>query len=114
MTRLNVLRLSTMPAMKREVIHQDIDELRKLDSTELRKLGRIPYPLIRKPGDRKFSSITWDDALDMIADKMRELDPKQYAFYLTARGITNEVYYKAGKVICFLGSKNIYIDSRFS
>src|SRR5690625_3396245 len=112
MTRLNVLRLSTMPAMKREVIHQDIDELRKLDSTELRKLGRIPYPLIRKPGDRKFSRITWDDALDMIADKMRELDPKQYAFYLTARGITNEVYYTAGKVARFLGTNNIDNASR--
>src|SRR5690625_690906 len=112
MTRLNVLRLSTMPAMKREVIHQDIDELRKLDSTELRKLGRIPYPLIRKPGDRKFSRITWDDALDMIADKMRELDPQKYAFYLTARGITNEVYYTAAKVARFLGTNNIDNASR--
>src|SRR5699024_3874728 len=49
-TRLNVLRLNTMSAMKDDVIFQDIEELRKLSSTELRKLGRIPYPLIRRPG----------------------------------------------------------------
>src|SRR5690625_5792596 len=107
MTRLNVLRLSTMPAMKREVIHQDIDELRKMDSTELRKLGRIPYPLIKKPGDRKFSRISWDDALNTIADKIKNIDPKQLAFYLNSSGITNETYYVAGKVARFLVTNSI-------
>src|SRR5699024_6174069 len=111
-TRLNVLRLNTMPAIEEDILHADIDELREMDSTELRKLGRIPYPLIRRPGDRKFSRLSWDDALDMIADKMRELDPKQYAFYLTARGITNEVYYVAAKAARLLGTNNIDNASR--
>lgn len=111
-TRLNVLRLNTMPALKEEVVHADIDELRKYSSTELRKLGRIPYPLIRRKGERKFSRITWDEAMDLIANKMKELDPKQYAFYLTSRGITNESYYVAGKVARFLGTNNIDNASR--
>jgi molybdopterin-dependent oxidoreductase alpha subunit len=111
-TRLNVLRLNTAPAIKPEILHADIDELRKYDSTELRKLGRIPYPMIRRKGERKFSRITWDDAMDMIAQKMRKLDPKQYAFYLTSRGITNESYYVAGKVARFLGANNIDNASR--
>src|SRR5699024_9179005 len=106
-TRLNVLRLNTMPAIKEADLHADIDELRKLTSTELRKLGRIPYPLIREPGDRKFHRISWDDALDRIAGKMKMLDPKQFAFYTTSRGITNEVYYTLGKVSRFLGTNNI-------
>ncbi|MFZ3587728.1 FdhF/YdeP family oxidoreductase [Bacillus sp. DJP31] len=111
-TRMNVLRLNTMPALKEEIVHADIDELRKYSSTELRKLGRIPYPLIRRKGERKFSRITWDDAMDMIANKMKELDPKQYGFYLTSRGITNESYYVAGKVARFLGANNIDNASR--
>lgn len=111
-TRLNVLRLNTMKAMKEEVLHADIEDLRKMDSTQLRKLGRIPYPLIRKPGDRKFSRITWDDALNTIANKIKAIDPKQYAFYLTSRGITNESYYVAGKVARFLGTNNIDNASR--
>ncbi len=111
-TRLNVLRLNTMPAMKPEVVHADIDDLRKKSSTELRKLGRIPYPLIRKPGDKKFSRLSWDDALDLIADKMKTIDPKQYGFYLTSRGITNESYYTAAKVARFLGTNNIDNASR--
>ncbi|UCZ53182.1 FdhF/YdeP family oxidoreductase [Bacillus shivajii] len=111
-TRFNVLRLNTMPAIKEDILHADIDELRKYSSTELRKLGRIPYPLIRRPGERKFSRISWDDAMDMVANKMKKLDPKQYAFYLTSRGITNESYYVAGKVSRFLGTNNIDNASR--
>lgn len=111
-TRLNVLRLNTMPAMKEEVVHADIDELRKYSSAELRELGRIPYPLIRRPGERRFSRIEWDEAMDIIADKMKKLDPKNYAFYLTARGITNESYYVAAKVARFLGTNHIDNASR--
>ncbi|XQY90157.1 FdhF/YdeP family oxidoreductase [Metabacillus sp. HB246100] len=111
-TRLNVLRLNTMPALKEEIVHADIDELRKYSSTELRKLGRIPYPLIRRKGERKFSRLTWDEAMDIIAKKMKQLDPKQYGFYLTSRGITNESYYVAAKVARFLGTNNIDNASR--
>ncbi|MFC4557731.1 FdhF/YdeP family oxidoreductase [Virgibacillus kekensis] len=111
-TRLNVLRLNTMSAIDEDILHADIDELRKMSSTELRKLGRIPYPLIRRPGERKFSRVSWDEALDTIAEKMKALDPKQYAFYLTSRGITNEAYYTAGKTARFLGTNNVDNASR--
>jgi molybdopterin-dependent oxidoreductase alpha subunit len=111
-TRLNVLRLNTMPAIRPEILHADIDELKKYNSTELRKLGRIPYPMIRRKGERKFSRITWDEAMDTIAGKIKKLNPKQYAFYLTSRGITNENYYVAAKVSRFLGANNIDNASR--
>ncbi|HZG60097.1 MAG TPA: FdhF/YdeP family oxidoreductase [Anoxybacillus sp.] len=110
-TRLNVLRLNTMPAIDPKWL-EDVDKLRELDSTELRKLGRIPYPLSRKPGEKKFTRISWDEALNRIAAKIKSINPKQLAFYLTARGITNEVYYTAAKVARFLGTNNIDNASR--
>ncbi|MDF2960276.1 MAG: formate dehydrogenase [Paenibacillus sp.] len=111
-TRLNVLRLNTMPPIKPEVLHRDISALRTMDSTELRKLGRIPYPLIRRKGETRFSRLTWDEALEYIAAKIRAIDPKQLAFYLTARGITNESYYAAAKVARLLGTNHIDNASR--
>ncbi|MBP1990550.1 molybdopterin-dependent oxidoreductase alpha subunit [Paenibacillus eucommiae] len=111
-TRLNVLRLNTMPAIEEKLLHADIEELRRMDSTELRKLGRIPYPLIRRKGETRFSRISWDEALDYTARKIQAIDPKQLAFYLTARGITNESYYAAAKVARFLGTNNIDNASR--
>lgn len=111
-TRLNVLRLNTMPAIKHEMLHADIDELRKMNSSELRTLGRIPYPLVRGKGERAFRRASWDEALDRIAGKIRSIDPKQLAFYLTARGITNECYYVAAKAARYIGTNNIDNASR--
>ncbi|MFC7440409.1 FdhF/YdeP family oxidoreductase [Laceyella putida] len=111
-TRLNVLRLNTMPAIKPEVLHRDIDELSKGNSTQLRRLGRIPYPLIRRAGERRFSRLGWDEALDLIADKIKRINPKGLAFYLTSRGTPNESYYMAAKVARFLGTNNIDNASR--
>ncbi|MDG5787477.1 FdhF/YdeP family oxidoreductase [Evansella sp. AB-P1] len=111
-TRLNVLRLNTMPAMKEEHLFQPIDKLRKLSSSELRELGRIPYPLSRKPGETKFSRITWEEALKRIAEKIKVTDPQRLAFFVTSRGMTNESYYVAGKVARFLGTNNIDNSSR--
>jgi len=111
-TRLNVLRLNTMPAIKPEVLHADIDELRRLNSARLRDLGRIPYPLVRGKGERSFRRATWDEALDRIAEKIRGIDPKQLAFYLTARGITNESYYAAAKAARYIGTNHIDNASR--
>ncbi len=110
-TRLNVLRLNTMPAIDPKWL-ENVEELRKLDSSQLRNLGRIPYPLSRKPGENRFTRITWDDALNRIAAKIKTIDTKQLAFFLTARGITNEVYYTAAKVARFLGTNNIDNASR--
>ena len=111
-TRLNVLRLNTMPAIPGDLLFGDIGRLREMDSTQLRKLGRIPYPMIRRQGERRFSRIGWDEALDIIAGRIREIDPKQLAFYLTARGITNESYYAAAKAARFIGTNNIDNASR--
>lgn len=110
-TRLNVLRLNTMPAIDPSWL-ESVVKMKELDSTELRKLGRIPYPLSRKKGENKFTRISWDEALDRIASKIRNINPKQLAFYLTARGITNEVYYTAAKTARFLGTNNIDNASR--
>lgn len=111
-TRLNVLRLNTMSAIPEEILHSDMDELRKMDSAQLRKLGRIPYPMIRRSGERKFTRICWDEAMNYAASKIRSIDPKQLAFYLTARGITNESYYVAAKAARFMGTNNIDNASR--
>ncbi|MBM7691161.1 molybdopterin-dependent oxidoreductase alpha subunit [Peribacillus deserti] len=110
-TRLNVLRLNTMGAIDDKWL-EDVESMKKLNSTELRKLGRIPFPLSRKKGEKKFTRITWDEALNRIAAKIKSINPRQLAFYLTARGITNEVYYTAAKTARFLGTNNIDNASR--
>ncbi|MCL5998439.1 MAG: FdhF/YdeP family oxidoreductase [Chloroflexi bacterium] len=106
MVRLHLLRLNTMPALDTHVL-QDVTALKRMKAGELRALGRLPYPMMRERGDAGFRRITWDQALDTIASHIRRTVPERLAFYLTSRGITNEVYYVAQKTARFLGTNNI-------
>src|SRR5690606_7349659 len=96
MTRLNLLRLNTMPALDPALL-TNVSDLEGLGNSQLRELGRLPYPMLREHGAKGFRRITWDDAENRIAAKIRETDPKRLAFFVTSRGVTNEVYYMAQK-----------------
>jgi molybdopterin-dependent oxidoreductase alpha subunit len=111
MVRLELLRLNTAAALDLRRL-DDVSALARLSSTELRELGRLPEPLIRRHGDRGFRAIGWDEALDLIAAKLRETGPERMACYLTSRGITNEVYYAAQKAWRVIGSNHVDNSAR--
>jgi molybdopterin-dependent oxidoreductase alpha subunit len=111
MVRHELMRLNTAPALDCQVL-EDVAPLLDRSSRELRSLGRLPEPMLRRAGDRGFSIISWDDALDRIAAAVRVTDPGRMAFYLTSRGITNETYYAAQKAARFLGSNHVDNSAR--
>src|SRR5213080_453740 len=80
MTRLNLLRLNTMPALNISLL-EDVSKLRSLRNDQLRELGRLPFPMLRQKGDRGFRRISWDDAYARIAERIRKSDPKRIAFF---------------------------------
>lgn len=106
MTRLNLLRLNTLPALDVKLL-EDVSQLASLDNAQLRELGRLPYPMVRERGDTGFRRITWDEAYERMARRLRGIDPRRWAMFVTSRGVTNEVYYMAQKVCRFLGTNNI-------
>jgi molybdopterin-dependent oxidoreductase alpha subunit len=106
MTRLNLLRLNTMPELDHRLL-ADASRMAQMDNQQLRKLGRLAYPMLRRRGDKGFHRITWDEALDLTAEKIRASDPRRVAFFVTSRGVTNEVYYMAQKAARFIGTNHI-------
>jgi molybdopterin-dependent oxidoreductase alpha subunit len=106
MTRLNLLRLNTMPALDVALI-TDVSRLKSLSNAQLRELGRLPFPMLREQGAKGFRRISWDEAMARIAKKIRASNPHRLAFYVTSRGVTNEVYYMAQKVARFFGTNNV-------
>ncbi len=106
MTRLNLLRLNTMPELDVRLL-EDISKLQKLDNAQLRELGRLPYPMLREKNAPGFHRISWEDAIGRIAKKIKGADPRRLAFFVTSRGVTNEVYYMAQKAARFLGTNNV-------
>jgi molybdopterin-dependent oxidoreductase alpha subunit len=106
MTRLNLLRLNTMSALDPRRLER-VAELESFDNEQLRELGRLPYPMLRETGDAGFRRISWDEANARIAQKIRATSPKRLAFFVTARGVTNEVYYVAQKAARAIGTNNV-------
>ena len=111
MIRLDLLRLNTMPALDIEKL-KDAGVLARMSAAELRELGRLPYPMIRRRGEDAFARVTWEEAIEAAAGQLAKTDPHRMAFYLTSRGLTNEAYYVAQKVARFLGTNNIDNASR--
>ena len=104
--RLRLLRLNTMPAFNPEIL-ADVSQLQKKSSAELREMGRLPYPMRRDKGDKGFRRISWDEALEVISDRLKNTHPDRLGFYLTSRGTVNETYYVAQKAARAMGTNNI-------
>jgi len=109
--RLKLLKLNTMGPLEISLL-EDLSRLTSLSSRELRDLGRLPYPMLRRRGEPGFRRVSWEGAFRVLADRWRRIDPKRVAFFLTSRGLTNETYYVAQKVARFLGTSHIDNSSR--
>lgn len=109
--RLSLLKLNTMGPLRSSLL-ADVGRLKKLAGRDLLRLGRLPYPFIRRKGEDGFRRVSWDSAMDIIASKIKDTLPEKVAFYLTSRGISNEVYYTAQKVARFIGTNNVDNSAR--
>ncbi len=111
MTRLNLLRLNTMPAAA-EKKFSDIARLRARSNEELHNLGRIPYPMILRRGDKGFRRISWEQAMQTIATEAGNIPVDRMSFFATSRGLTNEAYYTFQKLPRMLGTNNVDLCAR--
>ncbi|KAF3883902.1 MULTISPECIES: FdhF/YdeP family oxidoreductase [Nostocales] len=104
--RLRLLRLNTMPALDPKLL-ADVSELKKKSGAELQAMGRLPYPMKRDRSEIGFSRISWDEALNLIAKRIRTSTPDRLGFYFTSRGTVNETYYATQKAVRAMGTNNL-------
>ncbi len=109
--RLELLRLNTMGAMDMRLL-EDVAPLRDKNEKELRALGRLAAPMVRRKGDKGFRRISWDDATTLVAEELHKIDPKRVGWYMTSRGLTNEAYYAHQKVARFVGTNHVDTSAR--
>ncbi|MGH9216950.1 MAG: molybdopterin-dependent oxidoreductase, partial [Acidimicrobiales bacterium] len=105
-TRLDLLELNTADAIDPLVL-SDVASLRSRTGGQLRALGRLGHPMRRRRGEPGFRRVSWDEALSVLAARLRATAPDRTALYLTSRGITNETYYVAAKAARALGIASI-------
>src|SRR6476646_2702994 len=71
MVRLELMRLNTAPPLDPARL-ADVASLRSLSSAELRDLGRLPEPMIRRRGERGFHVVAWEEAYAAAAEAIRQ------------------------------------------
>jgi anaerobic selenocysteine-containing dehydrogenase len=106
LTRLGLLKLNTMGPIPGGALG-DVEALRALSGEALRRLGRVPYPLLRRAGERGFSRISWTEATELVASRLRKADPDRVGLFVTSRGLTNESYYVLQKLWRIAGSPHV-------
>jgi molybdopterin-dependent oxidoreductase alpha subunit len=106
LSRLKLLRLNTMGAIPVELL-ADVGRLQQLSNEALHQLGRVPFPLLRRRGERGFTRIGWDEALALTARHWRAAVPDRIGVFLTSRGLTNETYYTAQKLARVGGTPHV-------
>lgn len=83
-----------------------VAELAELSPRELENLGRIAYPVILKHGDTHYRAIEWDEALDRVAARLRQCDPRRAFFYSSGRS-SNEAAFLLQWLARVYGTNNV-------
>ncbi len=111
MVRLELMRLNTAAALDPEVL-ADVSRLEGKTSRELRGLGRLPQPMVRRKGDQGFRVVSWEEGYEAAATAIRATAPERFAVYVTSRGILNEHYYAAQKAARAMGTSHVDNSAR--
>ncbi|MEO0322411.1 MAG: FdhF/YdeP family oxidoreductase [Myxococcota bacterium] len=106
LVRLNLLELNTMGPLDPGLLAQ-VAPLREKSSKALRRLGRLPFPMVWRAGTPGYVRVSWDEALAGIGGRLAATDPDRAGLFLTSRGLTNEVYYAAQKAWRAYGSPHV-------
>jgi molybdopterin-dependent oxidoreductase alpha subunit len=84
-----------------------IEALRTKTGHWLEQQGRLVEPMVREPGATHYTPISWDDALQRIADRLRALpSPDAAAFYTSGRA-SNEAAFLYQLLARAFGTNNL-------
>ncbi len=62
-----------------------VERLAAMTPRELEASGRLLHPVACGPLDSHYRSITWDDALDRVASRLKSTKPEESFFYFSGR-----------------------------
>lgn len=91
----------------------DVRPLEGADAGELRGLGRLGSPMLRHRGENGLTPASWDEALDLVVERLKGLDPKRAAWFAGAERLSNEAAFTLKQVALGLGSPNLDSTVRF-
>ena len=84
-----------------------IYELSQWSDYELGKSGRITHPMVLREGQEYYEPISWEDAFDMIARKLKALAHPDEAIFYTSGRTSNEAAFLYQLFVRQYGTNNL-------
>ena len=96
------------PAISEEFFAaNDLTALRSLSSREAENLGRLGFPIALRPGSDHFERVSWEEALSVAGQALREAAPERTFWYASGRS-GNESAFLMQLVARAYGTANIH------
>jgi formate dehydrogenase major subunit len=83
-----------------------IDDLRERTDFWLGQQGRLTQPMHLAPGAARYEPMSWDDALTLVADRLRDAGPDRSVFYTSGR-TSNEAAFLYQLLVRRFGTNNL-------
>ena len=94
------------PPIPLEIFDHSLDDLKELSGHELEHLGRLNTPLHKKKDADRYTPISWDQALQIAAEKFSQTAPDRSFFYSSGRS-SNEAGFLLQLVARLYGTNNV-------
>ncbi|TDI62128.1 MAG: FdhF/YdeP family oxidoreductase [Alphaproteobacteria bacterium] len=94
------------PPIPLEIFDHPLSELQELSGYELDNLGRLGTPLHKAPGSTRYQPISWDYALNRVAEIFAATDPNRTFFYSSGRS-SNEAGFVLQLLARVYGTNNV-------
>ncbi|MEQ9105359.1 MAG: FdhF/YdeP family oxidoreductase [Rhodothermales bacterium] len=83
-----------------------VDRLRSLSPRQLEHAGRLARPVVRRAGQSRYAPVSWDEALEAIAEKLAATPPDESFFYFSGRS-SNEAGFLLQLLARAYGTNNV-------
>jgi len=84
-----------------------IEELLTWSDYKLNSSGRLSQPMILREGSSHYERIDWDDAIGMIAERLKSLDEANRAVFYTSGRTSNEAAFLYQAFVRMYGTNNL-------
>ncbi|WP_434809933.1 FdhF/YdeP family oxidoreductase [Microbacterium sp. bgisy189] len=84
-----------------------VEDLADHDDWWLGQQGRLTEPMLLEEGATHYRPIGWDEALDLVADALRELDDPDEAVFYTSGRTSNEAAFLYQLLVRGVGTNNL-------
>ncbi|GHA15997.1 formate dehydrogenase [Devosia pacifica] len=94
------------PPIPVEIFKHPLADMAELTGREMERLGRLNTPLMKRKGSDRYEPIGWDEALDLAADRLRDVEPNRTFFYSSGRS-SNEAGFLFQLLARAYGTNNV-------